>query len=122
MRQCCPFGASLLLLGCAIAPTSQTPMAPVQVLSRSHNRSAVDVYLLCGDHAARLLGLVPQRGTESFEFPAEDAVCIEGLNFFLVIRNTGRGYWVGPFRPRAGEYINLVIERYAGLSTAHQLR
>lgn len=115
-------GPSLLLLGCGIAPASQTLTAPIQVLSRSHNRSAVDVYLLCGNHDARWLGVVPDQGTQSFEFAAAESHCVEGLNLFLVVRNQGRGYWVGPFRARAGGYVDLVIEKYAGLSSAHPQR
>jgi hypothetical protein len=35
-----------------------------------------------------------------------------------VLRNGGRGYWAGPVRPRNGNLVELVIEKYAGLSSA----
>jgi hypothetical protein len=41
-----------------------------------------------------------------------------GLNFFLVVRRQGRGYWAGPVWPQAGTHIEVVIEKYAGLSMA----
>jgi hypothetical protein len=34
-----------------------------------------------------------------------------------LVRRNGRGYWVGPFRHR-GARVELVIEKYAGLSSA----
>jgi hypothetical protein len=62
--------------------------------------------------------VVSQKGNAAFEFSAETARCVSGLNFFLVARDRGRGYWVGPVWPRAGGQIDLVIEKYAGLSYA----
>jgi hypothetical protein len=76
----------------------------------------VDVYLLCGDRDARWLGLVPENGAEAFEISAREPYCLPGLNFFLVVQKLGRGYWVGPLHPESGSHIDLVIERYAGLS------
>jgi hypothetical protein len=108
--------AALLSTGCALASTN--PDSPIQVFSRSHNRSNVDVYLMCGDRDARWLGVVSQQGAEGFEIPAQKAQCAHGLNFFLVVRDRGRGYRVGPVRPRAGANVTLVIEKYAGLSYA----
>jgi hypothetical protein len=108
--------AALLSTGCALASTS--PDSPIQVFSRSHNRSDVDVYLMCGARDARWVGMVSQKGAEGFEIPAQEAPCVHGLNFFLVVRDQGRGYWVGPVRPRAGANVTLVIEKYAGLSYA----
>lgn len=109
--------ATCLSLGCALAPGSSEPVStPVWV--RSHNGSPVDVYLLCGDRDARWLGAVGVKGSDAFEIPAGLPRCVEGLNFFLVVRNLGRGYWVGPFRPLHSQAVNLVIEKYAGLSTA----
>ncbi len=111
---------ALLSLACAVVPRStQTVPEPIRVLSHSYNRSDVDVYLLCGDRDARWLGLVSEKGAAALEIPAGHARCMQGLNFFLVVRRSGRGYWVGPLRPQAGVYIDLVIEKYAGLSTAH---
>ncbi len=106
--------AALLSTGCALASTN--PDSPIQVFSRSHNRSDVDVYLLCGARDARWLGVVSQKGAEGFEIPAQEARCVHGLNFFLVVKDQGRGYWVGPVGPRAGANVTLVIEKYAGLS------
>jgi hypothetical protein len=108
--------AALLSTGCALASTS--PDSPIQVFSRSHNRSDVDVYLMCGARDARWVGMVSRKGAEGFEIPAQEAPCVHGLNFFLVVRDQGRGYWVGPVRPRAGANVTLVIEKYAGLSYA----
>jgi hypothetical protein len=108
--------AALLSCACALAATN--PESPIQVFSRSHNRSEVDVYLLCGTRDARWLGKVAQRGAEGFEIAAQEARCTHGLNFFLVVRDQNRGYWVGPVRPRAGADVSLVIEKYAGLSSA----
>jgi hypothetical protein len=78
----------------------------------------VDVYLLCGDHDARWLGTVSEKGSDAFEIPAGQTSCVEGLNFFLVDHYVGRGYWVGPLRPQRSQVIQLVIEKYAGLSSA----
>ncbi len=110
---------TLLSPACAVVP-SNTAALPrlISVSGRSHNRSDVDVHLLCGDRDARWLGVVSKKGGAAFEIPAEAARCVSGLNFFLVVRDRGRGYWAGPVRPQAGEQIDLVIERYAGLSTA----
>ena len=106
--------AALLSLGCAHLPREATPRAtPVWV--RSHNRSAVDVYLLCGDRDARWLGEVRGKGSGALEIPAGRPGCPRGLNFFLVHRLSSRGYWVGPIRP-GGALVELVIEKYAGLS------
>jgi hypothetical protein len=110
---------ALLLPACAVGSRGTEPVpTPISVSSRSHNRSDVDVYLLCGDRDARWLGVVSSKGAASFEFPAESAHCAAGLNFFLLHRDRERGYWVGPIRPRPGELIELVIEKYAPLSTA----
>jgi hypothetical protein len=108
--------AAVVSLACAIAPASARPSTAVWV--RSHNASEVDVYLLCGDRNAMWLGLVPEKGGEAFEIPAAETRCPWGLNFFLVVRSQGRGYWAGPVRPQTGSHIELVIEKYAGLSTA----
>jgi hypothetical protein len=103
---------------CAVVPEGTAP-APIQVFSRSHNRSEVDVYLLCGSRNATWLGAVAERGTAGFEIPGERARCLRGLNFFLVVRKSGWGYWAGPVQPRPGGQIVLVIAKYAGLSGAH---
>jgi hypothetical protein len=89
---------------------------PVGVVS--HHRSNVDVYLLCGDHDALALGVVPAGGFQAFEIPAPKRRCAEGLNFFLVVRDVNKGYWVGPLYPSVDSYVRLVVEKYAGLSTA----
>jgi hypothetical protein len=113
--------AAALSLGCALAPGA-TQAEPTAVWIRSHNRSVVDVYLLCGDRNPRRLGMVPEKGGESFELPpGAQAHCLRGLNFFLVVRRSGRGYWAGPVRPRRGEHVQLVIEKYAGLSSVRAL-
>lgn len=94
-----PALTALLPLGCAVAPgNGEAAPAPIQVLTRSHNRSDVDVYLLCGDHDAEWLGVVPDKGAATFEIPAGRSRCVPGLNFFLVVQRSGRGYWVGPLR------------------------
>lgn len=106
-------------LGCILAPRRLPPYAtPVWV--RSHNPSRVDIYVLCGSAGARWLGTVDKKGSDAFEIPAGRAQrCAPGLNFFLVVRATHRGHWVGPFRPARGDDVQLVIEQYAGLSNVY---
>jgi hypothetical protein len=122
LRPCRPgwwAAIALLLPACAVVPRSTEALPRlIPISSHSYNRSDVDVYLLCGDRDARWLGVVSKKGAAAFEIPAEAARCVSGLNFFLVSRDRGRGYWVGPVRPQAGGQIDLVIEKYAGLSTA----
>jgi hypothetical protein len=106
-----------LALACAIPRGAAEPLSiPISVTS--HNRSSVDVYLLCGDRDAQLLGVVQGKDTGLFEVPVSRARCVRGLNFFLVHRDLNRGYWVGPLRPRTGSSVHLTIEKYAGLSVA----
>jgi hypothetical protein len=113
---------ALLSSACAATPgsTGSVP-AQISVFGRSHNRSDVDVYLLCGNRDARWLGVISRKGATGFEIPGAASHCVSGLNFFLVVRDRGRGYWVGPVRPRAGGQIELVVEKYAGLSAARVL-
>jgi hypothetical protein len=85
---------------------------------RSHNGGDIDVYLLCGERDAELLGVVNSKEAGLFEIPASRARCVQGLNFFLVPVDYRRGYWVGPLRPIIGSGIHLTIEKYAGVSTA----
>ena len=115
----------LLLLACLLSGAcagslrrlapSATP-TPVRVVS--NNLNDVEVYLLCGDRDASLLGAVPAGDGAELVIPPARLLCARGLNFFLVDRGINHGYWVGPFHPGIGERIDLVIERYAGLSTA----
>jgi hypothetical protein len=92
--------AVLLSLGCAIrSPDPGVPLAPIQVFSRSHNRSDVDGYLLCGDRDAEWLGVVSEKGASAFEIAAERARCLQGRNFFLVVQRSGRGYCVQRYCP-----------------------
>jgi hypothetical protein len=112
-----PFLAATMLLGCALPLTMQT--SRVSVWARSHNRSTVDVYLLCGDHDARWLGVIRPKEAAVLDFPYAQTRCARGLNFFLVARDFNHGYWVGPMHPQAGSRIDLVIEKYAGLSSAN---
>jgi hypothetical protein len=108
----------LMLSGCAVLQPS-TAISTIPISVRSHNRSEVDVYLLCGDRDAVWLGVVGQKETQVFEIAAERTRCTAGLNFFLVARTrNNRGYWVGPVRPTPGAAIAVTIEKYAGLSTA----
>jgi hypothetical protein len=112
-----PLGvAAMLSLACAIPPSSSIPISV-----SSHNRSSVDVYLLCGSREAEWLGVLHRKESAVFEIPASRAQCAAGLNFFLVHRDKNQGYWVGPFRPQAGSSVHLTIERYAGLSAARVL-
>ena len=112
-----PALATALSLACAFPQGAGEPLS-VPVSVRSHNRSSVDVYLLCGNADAQWLGVVHGKQGELFEIPASRAGCIRGLNFFLVHRGLSRGYWVGPVRLRTGSLVNLTIEKYAGLSVA----
>jgi hypothetical protein len=109
--------ATCLSSGCALTHQRLQPFAtPVWV--RSHNQSPVDVYLLCGSRDAKWLGAVGEQQSDALEIPAGQPYCVEGLNFFLVVRDLGRGYWVGPIRPERSDAVQLVIEKYAGLSSA----
>jgi hypothetical protein len=111
--------AALLSTACAAVPRSTEALPTlIPISGHSYNRSDVDVYLMCGDRDARRLGSVSKKGAAAFEIPAEAAHCVSGLNFLLVAWDRGRSYWAGPVRPRAGDQIDLVIEKYAGLSTA----
>jgi hypothetical protein len=106
-----------LVLACAIPRGAAEPLSiPISV--SSHNRSSVDVYLLCGDREPQWLGVVHAKDAGLFEVPISRARCVSGLNFFLVHRDINRGYWVGPIRPRTGSTVHLTIEKYAGLSIA----
>jgi hypothetical protein len=111
---------TLAFLACAFESPS-TPPQPTPVWVRSHNHSPVDVYLYCGSIDARWLGTVSEKGSEAFEIPAGQPYCGMGMNFLVVVRKSGRSYWVGPFVPNRGSAVDLVIERYAGLSSAHVL-
>jgi hypothetical protein len=115
-----PAVAAAMLIGCAL-PMNRGP-SQMAVWARSHNRSTVDVYLLCGDRDARWLGVLRPNGAEALDLPSDRDPCVQGLNFFLVDRDHNRGYWVGPLHPRADSQMELVIEKYAGLSTANVLR
>jgi hypothetical protein len=119
-RRLWPAVVVVVSLGCAIAPVGARSDSRVWV--RSHNASDVDIYLLCGDRDAKWLGLVPPKGAAAFDVAAEETHCPWGLNFFLVVQRQGRGYWAGPIQPRGGASIELVIEKYAGLSIARAVR
>lgn len=108
---------AVMLSGCA-AFQPGTALSTIPISVRSHNRSDMDVYLLCGDRDAEWLGIVGQEETHVFEIAAERARCVSGLNFFVVSRSRNRGYWVGPLHPAPGAEIALIIEKYAPLSTA----
>jgi hypothetical protein len=108
--------ATAMLFGCGLPPGAVIP--PVSVQVRSHNRSSMEVYLLCGDHDARLLGGVRPHEGAIFEFPSALTRCVAGLNFFLVDRTRNHGSWVGPLHPQGGSIIDLVIEKSAALSSA----
>jgi len=104
-------------LACAIPSGLSEPLSiPISV--SSHNRSSVDVYLLCGDRDAQWLGVVHGKEGGLFEVPRSRARCVRGLNFFLVHRDLHRGYWVGPLRLSSASTVHLTIEKYAGLSNA----
>ena len=109
--------AATAALACAIPRSSAEPLSiPVSV--SSHNRSSVDVYLLCGDRDAQWLGVVHGKEGGLFEVPSSRARCLRGLNFFLVHRDLNRGYWVGPLGVRVASTVHLTIAKYAGLSNA----
>ena len=109
--------AATLTLACAVPRGGAKPVSiPISV--NSHNRSSVDVYLLCGDNDAEWLGAVDGKESGLFEIPTSRARCVSGLNFFLVHRDLNRGYWVGPLRLQTGSSVRLTIEKYAALSVA----
>src|SRR5215207_7749967 len=99
---------AVMLSGCAgLQPRTALWTIPISV--RSHNRSEVDVYLLCGDRDAEWLGVVAQRETKVFEIAAERARCISARNCFLVSRSRNRGHGVGTAHPAPGAAIALTI-------------
>jgi hypothetical protein len=110
--------AATLTLACAI-PRGGAESVSVPISVNSHNRSSVDVYLLCGDRDAEWLGVVDGKESGVFEVPISRTRCVSGLNFFLVHRDLKRGYWVGPLQLQTGSSVRLTIEKYAGLSVAH---
>jgi hypothetical protein len=111
-----------LLVSSACALGAATAGSQPKVWARSHNASEVDVYVLCGNQNARWVGVIPAKGAAAFDLAGEYRYCLRGLNFFLVVRNQGRGYWAGPIRASTGvAAIQLVIEKYAGLSLARVL-
>ena len=112
-----PVVSSLCLLH-ACALVRPLPEGPTPVWVRSHNESEVDVYLMCGSIDAQHLGTIEEKGSDAFEIPHERLICAMGLNFFLVVRDARRGYWVGPFRPHNTDGVQLVIGKYAGHSSA----
>lgn len=116
MRRLLAFAATLSL-GCAI-PQTEGDRLPIPVWVKSHNRSAVDVYLLCHDRDAEWLGVVPSNEAAMFEIAPARTRCVQGLNFFLVHQDRNKGYWVGPVSPQSGYSVALTIEKYAGLSSA----
>ena len=115
------FLAGLVASACASGLTPAGSPAP-QIWVRSHNASEVEIYLQCGFWNAKWVGAVPAKGAAAFDLAAEDAHCPLGLSFFLVVRDQGRGYWAGPVRPLTAATVELVIEKYAGLSMARSLR
>jgi hypothetical protein len=64
----------------------------------------------------------PSQRSRSVRLPIHASALRAGLNFFLVDRAYNRGYWVGPMHPQAGFRIDLLIEKYAGLSSANLSR
>jgi len=110
--------AATVCSGCVPVPKG-SPSQPTPVWIRSYNRHAVDVYLLCGTADPRLLGAIAHHGSNAFEIPASKRQCARGLQFFLVVRDLEKGYWVGPLRPQGGDVVHLVIEKYAALSSAY---
>jgi hypothetical protein len=106
-----------LLTACAVLRPGG-PLVDTEVAVHSHNASDVDVYLLCGDSDAEWLGVVPRQSGATFTIPSARRLCPSGLNFFLVVQSQGRGYWAGPVRPQYADGVVLVIEKYAGLSSA----
>ena len=112
---------ALASLGCAAGTTGAgTPASPT-VWARSHNASEVEVYTACGFEDVRWVGAVPAKSAAEFELEEEESFCPSGRRFFLVVRDQGRGYWAGPLRPTNTSAIELVIEKYAGLSVARTL-
>jgi hypothetical protein len=113
--------AAGLVLACA-APLTAQGTAQVSVWARSHNRGTLDVYLLCGNRDAQWLGLIGPHEATELNFSSARTRCVQGMNFFLVDRKHNHGYWVGPIFPARDSRIELVIERYAGLSSASLAR
>jgi hypothetical protein len=113
--------APLALYACAVIPEID-PTLDTQVWVRSHNQSDVDVYFRCDRQDPKWLGSVEVDGVTIFSIAPAERRCARGLHFFLVVRSQDRGYWVGPVRPQGDTYVDLVIEKYAGLSTARLKR
>jgi hypothetical protein len=111
--------ATYLSLGCFLAPGPPDP-TPTPLWVRSHNRSPIDVYVQCGGKT-QWLGTISQKGADALQIPAEHRLCARGVHFFIVSQDFGMGYWVGPVRFRRGQAVQMVIEKYAGLSSVETL-
>jgi hypothetical protein len=103
-----------LLAACAWLTTSGPPQ-PISVWVRSHNRSAVGIYLACDRRDSQWVGSVEAKGANSFDLPGVP-YCVYGLSFFVVVQESGWGYWVGPIRPDGPVDVDLLVEKYAGNS------
>jgi len=110
---------TFLSLGCFLAPAPPDP-TPTPLWVRSHNQSPIDVYVQCGGKS-QWLGTVGQKEADALQIPPEHRLCARGVNFFLVVQDFGQGYWVGPVTFRRGQVVEVVIEKYAGLSSAQVL-
>jgi len=107
-------GLAGLLTGCGWL-TNSGPPQPLSVWVHSHNRSPVGIYLACDRRDSQWVGSVEARGDNSFDLPGVP-YCIEGLNFFVVVQESGWGYWVGPIRPDGPVDVDLLVGKYAGNS------
>jgi len=105
---------AILLAACGWLTTSGPPQ-PLSVWVHSHNRSAVGIYLACDRRNPQWIGAVEARGADGFDLPGVP-YCIQGLSFFVVVQESGWGYWVGPIRPDGPVDVDLVVEKYAGNS------
>lgn len=96
MRSPILLAAALSLAG-AVSQAGEPVVTPISV--NSHNRSSVDVYLLCGDRDAQWLGVVPARESGMFEArPRARAASKDSTSSWSTVR--------------------LTVEPYAGLSYA----
>jgi len=108
--------AALALAGCAGSMQSPAALETTMVLFRSVHGSDVTVAVGCGDLEQEILGVVESRGTREFEIPPEMVRCVWGLRFWLIPQGHRRAYLIDPVAVRAGDRVDIWIEKYPGLS------
>ncbi len=111
----------LALLACGCAGTlhpagADVAAAKTTVSVRSYHAEAMDVYAVCGEHDAVLLGTVAAEGEADFAPARSDMVCATGLRFAMVRQGEKTGGYVTEPVAVMPRHIDLLIEKYPALS------